>query len=228
MKDVFEAIYERRSQRRFTGRTVSYDKLKAIANAGLHAPTVNDLRDLEFVIVNDGRKITTMSDNADDQTWIRNAGGLIAVISNPQRLEAYQDDAYEYIGRHVGAAMQNMSLAAHALNLGSCWVERYNDDDVERLFSSPPENEFGSGEDERLEAVLVVGYPDGKPGERPPYQPSNHIFFDEYEERLERHKYMRGQYYEELKKIGYNLSKDTSSLLDLYKRLVQRIKELFD
>jgi len=227
MRDVFKTIYDRRSNRRYTGRTISYDKLKAIANAGLHAPTVNDLRDLEFVLVNDGRDITTMSNNADDQTWIRNAGGLIGVVSNPQRLNEYHDDGEAFIDRHVGAAMQNMLLATQALGLGGCWVERYEDEPVEKLFSDRVGNDFGPDEDENLEAVLVVGYPDGKPPEKPPYHPSNHIFFDEYEERLEQHKYMRGQYYEQLKKIGYNVSIDAASTFPAFTKLLERIKSFF-
>lgn len=227
MKDVFETIHERRSHRSYTGKTVSYDDLKAIADAGLHAPTVNDLRTVQFVLVNDGRKIQRMSDNAGDQTWIRGAGGLIAVITNDERLESYQDDAERLHAEHVGATMQNMSLAATALGLGSCWVERYDDRVVEKVFSEPPGNDFSDDEDESLRAVLVVGHTDRDPTDKPAMHPENHIFFDEYEERLEDHKYVRGQYYEHLRKIGYNVAKDTRSALGPYKDLWDKLLDIF-
>ena len=228
MTDVFKAINERRSRRRFTGKTVSYDQLKVIADAGLRAPTVNDLRDLQFVIVNDGRKINTVSDNANGQTWIRNAGGMIGVIANEARLASYHnEDTKKYTHEHAGAAMQNMLLATHALNLGGCWVEDYTATPVEKAFSAPPGNDFDTGEDESLIAVLVVGYPDGEPRDKPAYHPSNHIFIDEFEERLEHHRYMRGQFYEQLRKVGYNVQKDTQSILKSYTDLYNHIMDWF-
>lgn len=229
MTDVFEAIKDRRSRRRFTGRTVSYDQLKVIADAGLRAPTINDLRDLSFVLVNDGRKITRVSDNANGQTWIRNAGGMIGVVANEERLNAYHQDenTNAYSHEHVGAAMQNMLLATHALNLGGCWLADYDEKTVETAFSSRPGNDFGEGEDQSLFAVLIIGYPDGQPRSKPPYHPSNHIFMDEFEERLEHHRFQRGQFYEQLKKIGYNVSKDTRSVMGAYADLLQRIKTWF-
>lgn len=228
MTDAFEAIRDRRSVRDYTGRSVSYDKLKMIAYAGLHAPTIEDLRPQSFVLVNDGRKIAEMSDNAHGQSWIQDAGGLIGVVSHDDRIETYRDDVERLAAEHLGAAMQNMLLAAHSLGLGACWVEEYESDPVERLFSDPPDNDLDEDEDASLRAVLVTGYPDSPQEDKPPLQPENHIWFDQFEERLERHRYMRGDYYGELKKIGYNAMKDAGSLGSAYKELWTKLKNAFD
>lgn len=222
--ELFEAITERHSTKRFTGQTLQYNTLTAIARAGCHAPTIGDLRETEFIVTNDGRKIDQVSNHSHGQTWIRNAGGIIAVASNKDRIAKYYDEEATHLGdQHGAAAMQNLLLAAHALNVGACWVSRYDEEAIRTVFSPPQKSKFEKGGKEII-GLIVLGIPAHKPPSKPRIQPRNRVFFEATGERLRDKHALQGVYYKHLQKTGYNAYKAarsaTSGLSTLFKPLL--------
>ncbi len=91
--------------------------------------------------------------------FMYNAPILIVVANKRDYGNKYAD---------VSCAMQNMMLAANALDLGSCWINQLRwlqDNPVLRAYLQ----KLGMAEDEEVCASLSIGYPDtpdGLPGRR--------------------------------------------------------------
>lgn len=51
--DIYEAILKRRTVRDFKNKPISFDVVKRIIDAGLHAPSNNHLRQWEFILITD-------------------------------------------------------------------------------------------------------------------------------------------------------------------------------
>ena len=96
---------------------------------------------------------------ADGYVFMYNAPVLIVVANKRDYGNKYAD---------VSCAMQNMMLAANALDLGSCWINQLRwlqDNPVLRAYLQ----KLGMAEDEEVCASLSIGYPDtpdGLPGRR--------------------------------------------------------------
>ena len=117
MMDVFEAIRNRRSIRRFEDRPVPDDIVKKIVEAGQWAPSACNRQQWKFIVI-DSQEV---KDNILKETaayFIGKSPLLILVIYSNQT------DNLEYKDHLLSAAMaiQNMQLASHALGIGSCCV----------------------------------------------------------------------------------------------------------
>ena len=117
MMDLFEAIQNRRSIRRFENRPVPDDIIQKIVEAGQWAPSACNRQDWKFIVI-DSQEV---KDNILKETAAYFVGKspllILVVYSN-------QTDNLEYKDHLLSAAMaiQNMQLAAHALGIGACCV----------------------------------------------------------------------------------------------------------
>lgn len=159
--EVFEAIRERRSIRKFKTQDIEKEKIEKIILAGRQAPSAGNLqaRDL-IVITNQGIKEKLVR-AAHGQAFIGDAPYVIMVCTNKERIkERYGDRGTElYMIQDAGASVQNMLLAAHSLGLGTCWVGAFDDKAVHEIMA--------------LEkhlwpvAIIPIGYPEKDAKERP-------------------------------------------------------------
>jgi nitroreductase len=76
------------------------------------------------------------------------------------------DEAFQTVGGYmsshvmdVSIAVDHLTLAAHSVGLGTCWVAWFKEDKVREVLGIP--------EDVRVVAITPLGYPDESP-ERPP------------------------------------------------------------
>lgn len=150
---LYDLIVSRRSIRQFKPEPISLDILKDIANAGRLAPSAANRQPLELVLV--------------EEEGIRNElfpclkwAGYIAPEGNPepgQEPRAYivvlvnskiREKGFEW---DVGAAAENMILAAWDKGIGSCWIISVERDRLRDLLQVP--------ELYRIDSVLALGYP---------------------------------------------------------------------
>ena len=157
--EVLRALKERRSVRRYKADAVPQESLDAIIEAGLYAATGKNLQDVIIIDVTDKATIDRFRDSN------RNIGGWDESVDPfygaPALLIVLAEKAQKN-RRYDGAlAMGNMMLAAHALGLGSCWINRAyeefeTDEYKEWLREIGVEGEYeGIGH-------LIVGYPEGE------------------------------------------------------------------
>jgi len=179
-----ETIRKRRSvKRRFIDRPVEDDVLKRILESACWAPSAhnsqpwrflairnNDVkrklaenmaiawrRDLEKDLIQRDKLETRISASIDR---ISNSPLLIVACLTMEDMQKHSDDRRqkcEYIMgvQSVAAAIQNLLLAAHDLNLGSCWM-------CAPLFSQAAVKEtLGIPEHVEPQALITLGYFEG-------------------------------------------------------------------
>jgi nitroreductase len=170
--DVFTAIKERRSCRKFQPDAVGDGDIEKILEAGNWAPSSANQQPWEFVVItNAGIKERIFSESElckqklfERSGWkwlekfpidfVKEAPVVIAVIGDPKKSGA---DMFldEGTGRGYlqgcSAAVQNMMLAAHALGLGSLWFTLFEAGPVRQILS------LDAGKDPV--ALLCIGKP---------------------------------------------------------------------
>lgn len=143
--DAIEAIKSRVSIRKFTGREIAGEILEDIVDCGRLAPCGYNHQAWIFVLVTDRDLLRRIAGEALYGKFIADAGACVAVF-NRKGEETLVEDAC--------AATENMIIAAHALGIGSCWVNSYSkvhSEAVKELLACPDNYE--------LVSLLALGYP---------------------------------------------------------------------
>ena len=145
---VLDAIYRRRSIREFTDKEIASEQLHEIVRAGIWAPSGLNNQPWRFVII----KNPDIKDQVAQQTHyghiVKNANALIAVYLS-------KEDMYDTLkdSQSAGACIQNILLAAEALELGAVWLGQIlkNKVEVNKI--------LGLAENYDLMAVVALGHP---------------------------------------------------------------------
>jgi len=155
---MYEKLLTRRSVRKYTAQQVSDEHLDAVLQAGLYAPTAKNNQKPVMVAVRDKETRDLLSKaNAAimgvDTDPFYGAPCVIVVLADPA-FPTWIDDG--------SLVMGNLLNAAHALGLGSCWVNRA------REFYDMPEGKellkkWGLPESYRGVGNCILGYPDETP-----------------------------------------------------------------
>lgn len=117
MMELKEAIYKRKSVRRFSNEKISKDKIEEIISAGCFAPSACNKRLWRYIVIDDD-KIKQRIVEEGGAIFIRNSPlGILVLYGNCTDNNAYQDHI-----QSAAAAIQNMLLTATSLGISSCWV----------------------------------------------------------------------------------------------------------
>lgn len=183
--DVFSCIATRHSTRKFKEEPVPQEVLDKVIEAGRQAPSGKHknqsrfiairkkevLQELIALVQQEFAKMEVTPENDDNFGGaIRAAkkGGYVFMYNAPVLIVVANKRDYGNKYADVSCAMQNMMLAANALDLGSCWINQLRwlqDNPVLRAYLQ----KLGMAEDEEVCASLSIGYPDtpdGLPGRR--------------------------------------------------------------
>lgn len=153
MDSVMSCILNRRSVRSYTSKGVSKDDIMQILTAANWAPSGNNMQPWTFsVVMNNKEMIRKLSSLTVYHNWVENTPCLIAVFLDTKSLDDKLPSVYLKHSQSIGAAIQNMLLAAHELGLGTCWIGEIlkNEDKVRELLDV--------SDDLQLMAVISVGY----------------------------------------------------------------------
>jgi nitroreductase len=152
MNEVLKAIRERRSVRQFTEEPVKREAIEAILEAGRWAPSGKNTQPWRFVVVESAGKKAALAKLAPQQDMIATAPVTLAVLLDRESgYDALKD------AQGIGAAIENILLAIHALGLGACWMGKNRDRTIEAL--------VGAKESEELMALIPIGHPRKHGGE---------------------------------------------------------------
>jgi nitroreductase len=146
--DLLEGIYTRRSVRSYTRQPVENDLLIEIIRAGTWAPSGLNNQPWRFVVIREKQVLLKLAALTKYGKIIESSPASIAVFADR---EVMYSEVKDY--QAMGACMQNMLLAAHALGLGAVWIGEIlkNAEPVRQLLELPPQME--------LMAVIVLGHP---------------------------------------------------------------------
>lgn len=135
--DALEVIYTRRSIRRFTGEVISDELLQKILKAGFQAPSAHNRQPWEFVVINDKNKLRKVMEFHRYAQMAENAGCGILVCGDSSKQQTLG-----FLVEDCSAAIENMLLAIHSLNLGGVWCGVYPKEDLmegfTKLLELPP------------------------------------------------------------------------------------------
>jgi F420 biosynthesis protein FbiB-like protein len=184
---TLEAIAARRSIRKFADRRVPEEVINAVLSAAILAPSAKNRQPWKFVVVAGKEKRAQMirvmrSGIADTKAHGINTGTAIMTArimeSAPATIFVFNPDGVHPWLPHaeaqafmesadtqsIGAAIQNMLLAAQELGLGTLWMCD--------VWSASAQLEAWLGEPGELVAAVAIGYPAEQPPARPRRPPS--------------------------------------------------------
>ena len=171
--EVFDALLNRRSVRRYRPELPAREDLEKIAEAGLYAASGKGMQTVKIVIVTNPELIATLRE------WNRVIGGwdegVDPFYGAPALLLVLADRASPNHVYDGALAMGNMMLAAHALGLGSCWINRarqeFDSDEGKALLAS-------LGVEGDLEGIghCIVGFPAGPAPKAAPRKPGRVVW----------------------------------------------------
>ena len=157
MNAAYENLLTRRSVRKYKSEQITDEELSAVLEAGKYAPTAKGSQSPLMIAVQDKGDIARLSSlNAQimgtDSDPFYGAPTVIVVLAQAGNRNGVQD---------ASLVMGNLMNAAHALCLGSCWINR-----AYETFELPEGREmlakWGVEGDWIGVGNCILGYPDGE------------------------------------------------------------------
>lgn len=176
--DTLECIATRRSIRRFLQVPVDFETMMTVVEAGTFAPSSGNVQDWRFIVVDDKELKHEIAEHSLGQECVYNAAFLIVVCSDSEQNERHYGlrGSRLYTVQNCAAAIENMLLAAHALELGAVWVGAFDEEKIRTLLKIPS--------NVRPQAVLAFGYPAEVPDRKILRDLNMSIFFNAYGSRI--------------------------------------------
>jgi len=176
--EVLEAIKTRRSIRHYKPDAISEKKLNTVLEAARRAPSWKNSQCWRFVIVEDKEKKTRLAETLGPgnpaHSAIKEAPVIIVAGAELGKSGFHEGklitDKGDWYMFDVALAMQNFTLAAHSLGLGTVHVDRFDAQKAAQILNVP-------------QGVVVVemtplGYP-AKEAKTPPRKELSELVFRE-------------------------------------------------
>lgn len=148
-----EAIFKRRSIRKFRDMPVEQEKTERLLRAAMQAPSAGNQQPWEFLVVQNKDSLEELSKLSPYAKCIKNAPLALVLLCNNANMrypENWQQD--------MGAAAQNILLEAVELGLGAVWIGVAPVEDREVHVK----NMFDLKDNIIPYCVIPIGYPDGQ------------------------------------------------------------------
>jgi nitroreductase len=162
--DVMQAIKGRRSVRKYKPDPVSDKDVETVLEAARWAPSWTNNQCWRFVVIRDAElkeKLAATLDRETNQaaTAVRNAPVVIVACAVLGRSGYYKGqirtDKGDWFMFDTALAMQNLTLAAHSMGLGTVHIGLFDAKEVARLLDVP--------EGVAVVEMTPLGYPDEEP-----------------------------------------------------------------
>ncbi len=115
--DLLEAIHTRRSIRQFTDAAVTDEQLEVLLRAAMAAPSAGNQQPWRFVSVRDAATRARLAEATPYASPVGRAPLGIVVLGDTR------DNKHPgFWVQDCSAAVENLLLAAHALDLGAVWI----------------------------------------------------------------------------------------------------------
>ncbi len=160
--DALEAIFTRRSIRRYESRPVPEDLIERLLAAAMSAPSARNGQPWQMVVIDDRATLEEIARICPNAEMAARAPAGILVCG-----DLSLEGSPGYWPVDCAAATQNLLLAAHALGLGAVWTGVYprepRMEGLKRLVGLP--------ETVVAHSFVVLGWPAEQPGAEDRYRP---------------------------------------------------------
>ncbi|OON96414.1 MAG: nitroreductase [Epulopiscium sp. Nele67-Bin005] len=144
------AIFTRRSVRKFNDTVVEAEKIEKLLRAAMQAPSSKNQQCWEFIVVTKKEDIQKLSKTHTGAKPLETANAVIVVLGNSKRMvmaERWQQD--------LGAVTQNILLQATELDLGSLWCGIAPDAEREKMVREM----YNLDDSLYIYSTIGIGYP---------------------------------------------------------------------
>ncbi|MDS1029244.1 nitroreductase family protein [Bacillota bacterium LX-D] len=145
-----QAIFDRRSIRKYTERVVSEELIEKILRAGMAAPSAGNEQPWHFVIIDDKAVLNEIPKFHPYSQMLKEVSQAI-VVCGDLSLEKFPG----FWVQDCSAAMENMLLMAQELGLGSVWLGVYPMEDRVKALQKL----LGLPESIIPLSIMPIGYP---------------------------------------------------------------------
>lgn len=152
--ETLEAIFTRRSIRKFSDRQIQESDINRLLKAGMYAPSANNSQPWHFVVINERKlldRIPTFHPWSKMCFQAPLAIVVCAYVPAGKKFDLWVQDC--------SAATQNILLAAHAIGLGGVWLGVHPRE--ERI--AGVRDLLGLPEEVHPVSIVVLGYPNEQP-----------------------------------------------------------------
>ncbi len=163
-----EVILQRSSCRSFLPEPLEEQTIERLLGVMQRAPSAGNLQPWHFYVVTDDRSKEGLVQAAYGQSFLGEAPVVFVVCTVAERTAPRYGDRGRnlYCIQDTAAAIENLLLAAEALDLGGCWIGAFNE--------AAASNVLNIQRDMRPVAIIPVGHPARKP-ERTPRLPLSEV-----------------------------------------------------
>lgn len=172
--DIYQAIKERVSTRKYKKDQVPEESLHRILNAARLAPSGRNGQPWRFIIVRDKEARKKLMEACRGQKFVYEAPVVIVACG-------YEKYAYKKMGGYwnslpvdIGIALEHLVLAAEAEGLGTCWIGAFHEDDVREILKVP--------EEVKIVALTPLGFPDAEKKHTGRKELEEIVMYDKWEE----------------------------------------------
>ena len=172
--DAFDAIFTRRSTRRFSDRLPDRALISRVVEAGRAAPSGSNSQSTHLIVLTDARilrdlallvekEFAAMEEDENTYVSLRSSiraskkGGYVFHYGAPVLIVTANRQGYGNALADSACVLENMMIAANALDLGSCWINQLHwltdRPNVRRALEA-----LGLGEEETVTGGLSLGY----------------------------------------------------------------------
>ncbi len=175
--DALEAILTRRSTRKFSEVVPDNALIERVIEAGRYAPSGSNSQNTHFIVLTDQaclqeiagivqKEFADMEIREDMYISLKGSitaskkGGYVFHYGTPVLIVVANKRGYGNAMADSACALENMMIAANALDLGSCWINQLHwldDSEAVRSFMM----DCGLQEEETITGALALGYPEG-------------------------------------------------------------------
>lgn len=200
---IKEAIFGRRSVRKFKDTPIAYDVLEQLVEAAIYAPSASNKQAWKFIIIDD---VAIKKEICEKNGSVVKVGSEIIFNAPSGILVLYKKSVsknhqlYKDTIQSASAAIENLLLMAYSLGLGTCWICKLPlKKHLRKLLGIP--------KDYDIVAYIAIGYP------------QNHLdthtirHFDNDPELAEK----RPRKYTVKDVISYNSYKEQKECMDTFK-----------
>jgi len=147
--DVCDAIATRKSVRAYLDKPVEEEKLNAVLEAARLAPSASNRQEWRFVIVREKEVRSQIAMAAGQQMFIAQAPVIIVACAETDgHIMTCGEPCYPI---DVAIALDHLTLRAVELGLGTCWIGKFNADEVKKILGIPDEI--------KVVQLMPLGYP---------------------------------------------------------------------
>ncbi|HPP67306.1 MAG TPA: nitroreductase family protein [bacterium] len=151
--ETMQAIKTRRTIRRFLQKPIPFEHMKECVNAGRLAPSGGNIQPWEFLVIDD---ITLLEPVFSTLSWAVYLGP-VGTPKEGEKPVAYivvfvrEINQSTTVLTDIGAAIENILIAAADKGIGSCWIGSIQKDKLASILNLPKNC--------LIQYVIALGYP---------------------------------------------------------------------